>query len=124
ASAFNRYIGLLAALAVLVWVQGHLLVWDYGPFDGRSIRWMDAAWRGVFDLALWLTVLVSAYVLPRFRRLLPPAAIITVVIQVIALTATLGPRANELLLRDFAAADAADGRRSFGSRRNATFCTS
>lgn len=120
ASGFDRYLGLLAALAVLVWIQGHLLVWDYGPLDGRSIRWMDGAWRGVVDLALWVAVLVSAYLLPRFRRLLPPAAVATLVIQMVALALTVVPRADELLFRDFAAADST-GREAivrFSTERN------
>ncbi|MFU8832946.1 MAG: hypothetical protein ACNA7J_12450, partial [Wenzhouxiangella sp.] len=32
---------LAAGLAVLVWLQGQLMVWDYGVLDGSAIRWRD-----------------------------------------------------------------------------------
>lgn len=49
-----------AALTLLLWLQGSLLVWDYGRLDGRPIDWSVHAGRGWFELALWLAVLALA----------------------------------------------------------------
>jgi hypothetical protein len=50
ARAATRYITLLAAIGILCWVQGYLLVWDYGLLDGRAIDWTARSWRGWLDL--------------------------------------------------------------------------
>ena len=42
----------LFALAGLVWLQGNILVWDYGPLDGRSISWTVNRSRGFIDAAI------------------------------------------------------------------------
>jgi hypothetical protein len=55
----------LFALAGLVWLQGNILVWDYGPLDGRSISWSDNRSRGFIDTAVWLTVLTLSFVIPK-----------------------------------------------------------
>lgn len=107
ARAFERYFGVLAALAVLTWLQGSLLVWDYGQLDGRSIPWFEDAWKGVLDLSLWTVVLVSAYRLPKFRRVVSLAAAATLGIQAAAIVVTAVPRADELLVSSFATTDAA-----------------
>lgn len=59
-SVFRRYLVLLAALSVLLWLQGNLLVWEYGLLDGRRIDWTAGAWRGWVDLGVWMGVLLLA----------------------------------------------------------------
>lgn len=56
----TRFAAVALGAAVLFWIQGHLLVWDYGVLDGRAIDWSDRAWRGVLDGLLWVAVLVGA----------------------------------------------------------------
>ena len=58
-SAFRRYLILLAAISVLLWVQGNILVWDYGLLDGRRIDWTQSTWRGWVDLGIWLGVILA-----------------------------------------------------------------
>ena len=41
----SRYQSMLAALGILTWLQGALLVWDYGVLDGRDIDWLEGAVR-------------------------------------------------------------------------------
>lgn len=103
--AFERYFGVLAALAVLTWIQGNLPVWDYGPLDGRHIAWLEGLWKGVIDLSLWVIVLVCAYAVPRFRSVVFQAALATLLIQAVGIAVTGLPRADELLFRGFTASD-------------------
>ncbi|MEE4174143.1 MAG: hypothetical protein V2I57_07815 [Xanthomonadales bacterium] len=56
----TRFAALVLGAAVMFWVQGHVLVWDYGVLDGRAIDWGDRAWRGALDGVLWLAVILGA----------------------------------------------------------------
>jgi len=40
-SSFRCYLVLLAVVSLLFWVQGDILVWDYGVLDGRGIEWVS-----------------------------------------------------------------------------------
>ena len=53
-AAFPRYLFVLAMVSILLWIQGNLLVWEYGLLDGRSIDWSEGAWRGWVDLGIWI----------------------------------------------------------------------
>jgi len=99
-----RYESLLCALAVLLWVQGNILVWNYGVFDGRSINWLDGAWRGIVDTALWLAVLLLAvYRYEQVGRGLQYAAVATVLIQTVSVAVELNEQPQVLESRDIAA---------------------
>ena len=85
---FRRYVAVLAALAVLMWLQGTFLVWDYGVLDGKAIPWLATGGRGAVDTSIWIGVLLIAlYGYRRFGRMLVLGAAITVVIQIIAIGA-------------------------------------
>lgn len=63
------YIGLLAMLGILIWLQANVLVWKYGPLDGRPVDWSQDAWRGALDSAIWLLALAAVpFVMLRARR--------------------------------------------------------
>ena len=86
----HRYRATLCALAILLWLQGNILVWDYGVLDGSEIEWMSGAWRGVLDLAIWVAVLLTAiYAYQRSGRILLMGAAATLLIQLVAAATTL-----------------------------------
>ena len=85
-----RYKAILSAVAILVWLQGNILVWDYGSLDGRTIDWMSADWRGMLDFSIWIILLalaITAY--KQFGKLLVIAAIATLPIQVVNSAVTI-----------------------------------
>ncbi len=47
-------LSVLFMLSLLLWLQGNLLVWDYGALDGRDIDWVGMWYLGLLDGALWL----------------------------------------------------------------------
>jgi Sulfatase len=57
---FQHYVVALAALAVVFWAQGNLMVGDYGVLNGQDIDWSGHAWRNWYELVLWVTVPVVA----------------------------------------------------------------
>ena len=63
------YVAVLAAIAVLLWLQGDVLLWDYGALDGSFIDWQREVWKGYVDTSIWVAALVAAVYWR--RRLLP-----------------------------------------------------
>ena len=80
---FTAYKTLLATVSILIWLQGNLLVWDYGPLDGRAIDWTKDAWRGWIDLGIWLGALTVALVAR--RRIVQHVVSVAVVLFVLQL---------------------------------------
>ena len=60
AGMYARFAALLAVVGILAWLQGNVLVWDYGLLDGRSIDWTIEPWRGWLDLSLWVVGVAGA----------------------------------------------------------------
>ena len=57
---FEKGVSLLFAISFLLWVQGNILIWDYGPLDGRFIKWEDLKYYGYIDTMIWLCGLFFA----------------------------------------------------------------
>jgi len=49
---------LVFALGLSFWVQGNILVWDYGSFDGHEIIYENYFWNGVIDLLTWISIII------------------------------------------------------------------
>jgi hypothetical protein len=46
--------GLLLGFAIAVWVQSQLLVWNFGPLDGRGIDWSPWSTHMLLEGVMWL----------------------------------------------------------------------
>ncbi len=87
---YRLCLAVVAALGLLTWLQGSILVWDYGALDGQDIDWFADAWRGVLDLTIWCVVLYVAITgYERFGRVLVLAAMATLGIQCVAAATVL-----------------------------------
>lgn len=53
ASMYRIVTGVLLGLSLTVWVQSQLLVWDFGPLDGRGLEWGKFATTANIELAIW-----------------------------------------------------------------------
>lgn len=73
----------LTALAVCFYLQGNLLLWNYGSFDGTDIPWGQFAGRGRIDLAVWCTVALLSLLCA--KRLLKGAAVLCAVLLLMQL---------------------------------------
>lgn len=70
-------------LSLLLWLQGNILLWDYGALDGRDIDWWGMWPFGVFDSALWLAAIFVAirYANWMSRRLVGVGSVFLILIQ-------------------------------------------
>jgi len=89
-SIHKKAISLLLGLAFLLWLQGNILVWDYGPLDGRDINWSARIFNGLLDSTIWIAILIISYrILPYSSRITRQVSIAFVIIQVISLSITV-----------------------------------
>jgi len=93
---FTRYVAALFGLGALLWVQGNLLVADYGLLYGEGLDLAPHAWRAPLDIGLWIggMALVVTFA-PVVSTVAPLASQILVALQVIVLIAsTVAPAAE------------------------------
>jgi hypothetical protein len=50
---WRAYSALLFGIGVLLWLEGNLLVADYGPLDGNDIDWSVHDWRNKYEIVIW-----------------------------------------------------------------------
>ena len=78
----QRAVVLVFALGLLFWIQGHILVWNYGLLDGREIVWSAYLLNGIIDSAIWIVILgVALFKAPSFYKSIAVASIILIVVQ-------------------------------------------
>ena len=83
---FRAYVVLLFSLGLVVWIQGNLLVADYGAFTGVAIDWGAQSWRNPYEMALWIVLPVAAVAAARrLVSIAPFASGVLVALQAVAL---------------------------------------
>jgi hypothetical protein len=58
----GHYVSALVAIGVVVWIQGNLIVGDYGVLNGEAIDWSGHAWRNRYEPLLWIGLPAAAVV--------------------------------------------------------------
>jgi len=74
----QRYVALIFALGILIWLQGNILVWKYGLLDGQTFDWTKDQWRGWLDGALWILLPITACLF--YRQIYKFAGVICIII--------------------------------------------
>ncbi len=102
--AFRRYVAGLCAAGVLLWVQGNLLLADYGVLDGGGLDLASHVRRGPVEAGLWVGVFALAFVLPgTASRAAPTASALLMALQAaLLLLAPLAPAGGPAGVRDTA----------------------
>lgn len=57
------YSVILFSLGILLWLQGNILVWNYGVFDGTLIDWSKYILYGLVDISVWSLVIITTVIL-------------------------------------------------------------
>lgn len=68
ATAYKVLTALLACLGLCAWIQSQLLVWDFGPLDGRGLPWEKFQTQSIIELAIWAAGIALAAFLSRRRK--------------------------------------------------------
>ena len=103
---FPRYVAGLWAAGVLLWVQGNLLLADYGVLDGGGLDLASHAWRTPLEAGLWVSVLLLAVVFAGVAiRIAPVASAVLVALQA---TVLLVPMSSEATLPGTAGSPSGD----------------
>ena len=80
--AFRRYVAGLGAAGLLLWMQGNLLVADYGLLDGSGLDLAAHTWRVPLDVGLWVGVLAVALIFAvAVSRVAPTASALLLALQ-------------------------------------------
>jgi len=58
----SLYISLIFIAGLSLWMQGNILVWQYGVLDGTGIEWSKYSWQGWVDAGVWTTMLLAAII--------------------------------------------------------------
>jgi hypothetical protein len=84
---FEKGVSLLFAISFLLWVQGSIFLWDYGPLDGRLIQWKDFSSYGYIDTAFWLGCLFLALFKSKIVcRFAPKLSIVLILTQLVTIS--------------------------------------
>ena len=57
---FARYVAVLFAIGMLLWVQGNVLLAEYGLLDGEGLDLAAHAWRAPVELGMWIGIIAFA----------------------------------------------------------------
>lgn len=73
-SLAHRYVAILFALGVLLWLQGNVIPGDYGPLYGERLDLGRHAGRAPFEVGLWVSVVAAALYYSRAVASVAPLA--------------------------------------------------
>lgn len=87
---------LVFALGLLFWIQGNILVWDYGLLNGHEIIWENYLWNGVIDSLVWIGILIVVlFYSKRLYRYIGIACMLLLIMQAAGLMATVYSASDE-----------------------------
>ena len=89
AKSVRYYVALLFAVGLVLWIQGNLLVVDYGVLDGSDIDWTIESWRNPYEMALWiLAPFLSMAAARHVAPIAPFASAVVLTLQTVVLMAS------------------------------------
>lgn len=68
--AYRLSTALLACLGLCAWIQSQLLIWDFGPLDGRGLPWEKFQTQSIIEITIWITGIALAIIISRKRHAL------------------------------------------------------
>jgi len=91
----EKLLGIFLATAVLLWLQGNFLVWNYGLLDGHDIEWSKKMYLGLIDTPLWILLLLLAFLYsPIVKKIARPLSLILIIAQLINILIIVVPNAR------------------------------
>ncbi|MFC2155512.1 sulfatase-like hydrolase/transferase [Acidobacteriota bacterium] len=82
---YQKIIALLFGLSFLLWFQGNILVWNYGPFDGRAIIWNNYFFNGIIDNGIWIVFIIMLFAKSKILyNFIPKICVVFILIQLLS----------------------------------------
>ncbi len=82
----KRFVSIVFVLGLLLWLQGNILVWNYGIIGKGEIDLTKDVWRGWVDTSVWVGLFALAVFLYKyFYRIARPASIALVTLEAVVL---------------------------------------
>lgn len=69
-TAYRLLTALLVCLGLSAWIQSQLLIWDFGPLDGRGLPWEKFQAQSIIEITIWTAGIALGIVLSRKRHAL------------------------------------------------------
>lgn len=69
-TSYRLLAALLVSLGLCAWIQSQLLVWDFGPLDGRGLLWESFQAQSIIEATIWMIGIALAIILSRKRHVL------------------------------------------------------
>jgi hypothetical protein len=80
-------VAVIFALALLAWLQGTVLVWQYGVLNGQAIDWTVHRNHGLIDVTVWCLVVAGALAAGRFvNRIAVTASVALILVQTLGIS--------------------------------------
>jgi len=84
-SIYQKIIAVLFGLSFLLWFQGNILVWNYGPFDGRVIIWSNYFFNGIIDSGIWIIFIIILFAKSKtLYKFIPKMCVVFILIQLLS----------------------------------------
>jgi hypothetical protein len=86
-SNHERAVSVFFTLSFLLWLQGNILLWDYGLLDGSDIDWDEKSVYGFIECTLWTLFLLFALLKPSaIYKIVRKGSMIFILIQLVSLS--------------------------------------
>ena len=84
---FQKALALIFALSAALWLQGNILVWNYGRLTGAHIDWNAHPLIGIIDSGIWILLIAYALVKTSIvNRWAGKLSILLILIQVVSVS--------------------------------------
>ena len=86
----QRIICIIFAMGLLLYIQGNILVWDYGLLNGQEIIWNNYLINGIFESLIWIAIIAfSLLKSDKVYKFIPVVCFFLLIIQIGGLLALI-----------------------------------
>lgn len=98
----RRIVCVAFTFGLLFYIQGNILVWDYGLLNGQEIIWDNYLINGIIDSLIWIGIIViSLFKFERIYKFITIASIFLILIQMCGLFALAYSSPSEPLWKSY-----------------------
>ena len=116
-SVHCRTVSIVFMFGFLLWLQGNVIVWDYGVLDGKDIDWNNYKFYGFIDSLVWFIFLIMSFVKSKLiYRVIKKASIFLILVQMVSLVTAGFQPSDEPAWKKMALSE--ESKYSFSAKKN------